>query len=318
MIGFLKYARKKRITCFVAIRSFIIGRSFHQIMAKTIKRLSLYLWHNKLDHILNELSNESNTYVTFARCDVHDELSADITEDRGNHPHIHATSTSNNKTPSTTSDLQFNLPPPLITMIVEYLPLPLQYVHDLDNNGLMRWLGTNGAGPNTPFRNPITHGKMTVHINGDLYRYSFPSIHRIVDPNYDSPREAQTSTFYPSYHHPSVSITFDLQSCVGIQLMCYTLYHGSVQRQVIREQLLQWTIDASMDNMTWTILDERVENKEQCDNWVRTRNINRLLLKDQAFFRYIRLTQTGFNSSGGNALSLSNIEFYGNVHVNKT
>ena len=70
--------------------------------------------------------------------------------------------------------------------------------------------------------------------------------------------------------------------------------------------LCKWVIEASNDNSTWTILDERTEQMSpgivkvfECAN------------RPIQPFKFIRLRQTGPNSAGRHSLAVSGIDFYG-------
>ena len=70
--------------------------------------------------------------------------------------------------------------------------------------------------------------------------------------------------------------------------------------------LCKWVIEASNDNSTWTILDERTEEMKpgvvkvfECAN------------RPFKTFKFIRLRQTGPNSAGRHSLAVSFLDFYG-------
>jgi hypothetical protein len=76
--------------------------------------------------------------------------------------------------------------------------------------------------------------------------------------------------------------------------------------------LLEWTASGSNDGNSWTILDHQ---KTQALNG---NFITKLFeygdkSSDSAFYRYLRLTQTGKNSYGNDYLMLSSIEFFGSI-----
>jgi hypothetical protein len=73
---------------------------------------------------------------------------------------------------------------------------------------------------------------------------------------------------------------------------------------------LQWTLNGSMDGQTWTILD--IQNTQELRGSSKT-SIFRCNdgSSGSHFYRYIRLLQTGKNSSGYDFLVLSNAEFFG-------
>jgi hypothetical protein len=74
--------------------------------------------------------------------------------------------------------------------------------------------------------------------------------------------------------------------------------------------LLHWSISGSNDAQTWTLLDRRDTDE------LNGRSIVKSFACSRGFempFRYIRLTQTGANSSSHNHLSVCNIEFFGTL-----
>jgi hypothetical protein len=74
--------------------------------------------------------------------------------------------------------------------------------------------------------------------------------------------------------------------------------------------LVEWQLSGSIDGNKWTIVDD--EKTQDLNGKSITKifhcNVNS---SDCQFYRYIRLTQTGKNSSGYDHLELSNIEFFG-------
>jgi hypothetical protein len=76
--------------------------------------------------------------------------------------------------------------------------------------------------------------------------------------------------------------------------------------------LLQWRLAGSRDGTTWESIDVR-KTQELNGNYI-TKTFSCSVPSDGSrFYRYIRLTQTGKNSSGHDRLMLGNIEFFGTM-----
>jgi hypothetical protein len=76
--------------------------------------------------------------------------------------------------------------------------------------------------------------------------------------------------------------------------------------------LLKWELSGSEDGNMWVIVD-RKETNDLNDNYV-TKTFSCNVERSYAdFYRYIRLQQTGKNSSGSDYLQLANIEFFGSM-----
>jgi hypothetical protein len=76
--------------------------------------------------------------------------------------------------------------------------------------------------------------------------------------------------------------------------------------------LLEWILSGSNDGNSWTIVDSRKTEE------LNGKYLTKLFECDTKssvvqFYRYIRLTQTGKNSSGRDFLQLGNIEFFGSI-----
>lgn len=81
------------------------------------------------------------------------------------------------------------------------------------------------------------------------------------------------------------------------------------------ECLQHWCIEGSNDNENWKILDTRSDEKSLLENRAEnTFSIKNNLEKDE-YYRYLRIRQTGLNSSGNNELFFSSIEFFGNIQT---
>jgi hypothetical protein len=76
--------------------------------------------------------------------------------------------------------------------------------------------------------------------------------------------------------------------------------------------LLQWQLSGSNNGNEWTIVDER-NTQELNGNYVTKMYHCSATSSVSQYYRYIRLTQTGKNSSGSDYLMLANIEFFGSM-----
>jgi hypothetical protein len=106
---------------------------------------------------------------------------------------------------------------------------------------------------------------------------------------------------------PNSWIQFDFKSRV-VSLTDYTL----ISQRRSEEWLLEWKLSGSMDDRLWTDLDQRhtqalkgsgITKTFHCSESSSVRN----------FYRYIRLTQTGKNSSRRNHLILAHVELFGSM-----
>ena len=75
--------------------------------------------------------------------------------------------------------------------------------------------------------------------------------------------------------------------------------------------LIQWVIEGSNDGRSWEELDSR--NTQDLNGRYITKTYDCQRKRSESY-RYLRLRQTGNNSSGGDALRLSEIEFFGVLH----
>jgi hypothetical protein len=76
--------------------------------------------------------------------------------------------------------------------------------------------------------------------------------------------------------------------------------------------LLQWEVTGSIDKITWVVIDTQ-NTQELNGNWITKIFSCPDNPSGPRFYRYIRLTQTGKESSGNYYLLLGNIEFFGSM-----
>jgi hypothetical protein len=76
--------------------------------------------------------------------------------------------------------------------------------------------------------------------------------------------------------------------------------------------LLQWALSGSVDGHTWITLDQR-NTQDLNANYVVKSYACESVQSPAPFFRFIRLTQYGVDSSGWQHLLLSKLELFGFV-----
>ena len=76
--------------------------------------------------------------------------------------------------------------------------------------------------------------------------------------------------------------------------------------------LIQWVIEGSNDGGSWEELDSRNTQDLNGNSITKTYDCQSMRSKS---YRYLRLRQTGKNSSGWDYLRLSEIEFFGVLHL---
>jgi hypothetical protein len=111
--------------------------------------------------------------------------------------------------------------------------------------------------------------------------------------------------YWASQNYPDSWLCFDFKD-KRISLQHYTLKSGGENYYFI-----QWEIEGSVNGNTWKSLDKR-NTREMCGNFsVKTYACSNA--SPNEFFRFIRMRQTGKNSSNRDYLLLCNIEFFGNL-----
>jgi hypothetical protein len=116
-----------------------------------------------------------------------------------------------------------------------------------------------------------------------------------------------TSEFWSSKEETNSWICFDFCE-KRISLEHYTLKSRGGQNI---NHLIQWEVERSNDGSTWTILDKRNTRELAGMNLVKT--FECCGENQSTFSRYIRLRQTGKNSSNADCITLCNIEFFGDL-----
>lgn len=100
----------------------------------------------------------------------------------------------------------------------------------------------------------------------------------------------------------------DLTEKHALYLTHYTLRHGRYRR---RSVLLNWRLEGSLDERTWTTLRNHENDFGLIRHRVSYSTCTWAIDRNPSAFRYFRVLQTGKNSSGKLDISLSGIELYG-------
>jgi hypothetical protein len=161
--------------------------------------------------------------------------------------------------------------------------------------------------PSQPFKGIISH--LSAECGGNVHTHGIVSItasstcrnacHQVVD--YDWKNYWCTDNVANSW------IQFDFKSR-RISPTHYTIRSdGSGYNH-----LLTWSLDGSNDGTSWTPLDRRDTN-DLNGNYVVKSYDCQSNQSPSSGFRFVRLTQTGADSSGSNYLLLGNLEFFGKM-----
>ncbi|OHT01448.1 hypothetical protein TRFO_31779 [Tritrichomonas foetus] len=120
-------------------------------------------------------------------------------------------------------------------------------------------------------------------------------VHFVADSEWDS--------YWYSENEPDSWIQFDFQNYL-ITLTDYTIQSDGSDGN----HLMRWAIEGSNDGFIWEILDNRITQDLDGFYIIKTYSVN-----TRKAFRYIRLKQTGKNSSFQDFLLISNLEFFGSI-----
>jgi hypothetical protein len=154
-------------------------------------------------------------------------------------------------------------------------------------SGLISYLGS------LCFGNVHEKGVVEITCSSNDYNHCWDVV------NYDS------NHYWYTTDSPNSWIQFDLKEWV-VSLTHYSLKSDGNGRN----HLLQWALSGSEDGKTWVILDREQTNDLNGNYVTKTFSCNGERSCGN-FYRYIRLQQTGKNSSGNDRLMLANIEFFG-------
>eukprot|EP01156_Anaeramoeba_ignava_P017334 Anaeramoba_ignava/a676_24.p1 GENE.a676_24~~a676_24.p1 ORF type:complete len:480 (-),score=133.29 a676_24:29-1363(-) len=170
-----------------------------------------------------------------------------------------------------------------------------EYQKDFDTNGIIYYIGTFGK--KKTFANPAKDSQSQFKIYASSIEKGDP-----LDLTSRSTPQFWTRDI------PSSWVIFDFGENRTVTLNYYTLMHGGNYRA---DTLRNWDIQGSNDKQSWKVLrqhrnDDSLDGKFATCSWRITQNLD----KD---FRYIRLLQTGYNSTHHNFLVLAGVEFYGEL-----
>lgn len=196
-------------------------------------------------------------------------------------------------TPSKRNDTEDTpAPNPRMTPRAAYA-ISLEYQHDFDEHGLFYYIGTNAG--KEEWSNPGMRGRVRVTC-------SSTEKGNIVD------LVGRTSTECWSMDVPSSWVMINLGSSRSLVPNYYTLRHGGNSRA---DGLRNWTLQGSNDAKNWTILIRHVNDASLNNNYA---SASWPIPNCTQAYRYFRVLQNGRNSSNHNFLSLSGVEFYGDLY----
>ena len=112
------------------------------------------------------------------------------------------------------------------------------------------------------------------------------------------------NNFWGSDNEPNSFVQFDFKS------RCVCLSQYSLKSDGCGHHLLSWVIEVSDDGSTWEVVDERTTQDLNGNYIEKTYECSK---RSDRFVRFVRLRQTGKNSSGIDSLYLSEIEFFGKL-----
>jgi len=172
--------------------------------------------------------------------------------------------------------------------------LTFEYSHDFDDRGVLYWIGTKGG--TAKWRNP------SLVENGVSATAS--SVQRGDPINIVGRKSTECWTM----DVPASWYCVDLGSTRTLLLTAYTLRHGGNSKQ---DCLRNWVMQCSDDGITWLVLSRHRDEEVLNSNFA---TYTWTIYSCTKPFRYFRLLQTGHNSSNHNFLSLSGVEFYGELY----
>ena len=118
------------------------------------------------------------------------------------------------------------------------------------------------------------------------------------------------NNYWFSKNEPNSYIQFDFKS-IRVCLTHYSLKSDGATGY----HLLSWILEVSNDGSTWEAVDERNTQDLNGIYMVKTYECGK---RSDSFVRFVRMRQTGNNSSGDNYFILSEIEFFGQLETTST
>jgi hypothetical protein len=171
--------------------------------------------------------------------------------------------------------------------------ISLEYHSDFDEHGLFYYIGTNGF--KEEWSNPGIRGRVRVTCSSQEKG-------NVVDVVGRAPTECWTMDV------PASWIMINLGSSRSLVPNYYTLRHGGNSKA---DCLRNWTLQGSNDAKNWTVLIRHSNDTSLNGNFA---TCSWPIPNCTQAYRYFRVLQTGRNSSNHNFLSLSGIEFYGDLY----
>ncbi|KAF2073310.1 hypothetical protein CYY_005363 [Polysphondylium violaceum] len=173
----------------------------------------------------------------------------------------------------------------------------LEHVADFDKFGLFYYIGTNGG--KEEWSNPALRGRVRVTFSSQEKGNATDCVGR-------TPSECWTMDV------PASWISINLGSSRTMVPTSYTLRHGGNSKA---DCLRNWTLQGSMDSKNWTVLvrhsnDSSLNGNFSTCTWP--------IPNCTQAYRHFRILQTGRNSSNHNFLSISGIEFYGDLYETRS
>jgi len=171
--------------------------------------------------------------------------------------------------------------------------ISLEYHSDFDEHGLFYYIGTNGG--REEWSNPGIRGRARVTCSSQEKG-------NVVDVIGRAPTECWTMDV------PASWIMINLGSTRSLVPNYYTLRHGGNSKA---DCLRNWTLQGSNDAKNWVLLNRHSSDCSLNGNFA---TCSWPISNCTQAYRYFRVLQTGRNSSNHNFLSLSGIEFYGDLY----
>jgi len=171
--------------------------------------------------------------------------------------------------------------------------ISLEYHSDFDEHGLFYYIGTNAG--KEEWSNPGIRGRVRVTCSSQEKG-------NIVD------LVGRTSTECWSMDVPSSWVMINLGSSRSLVPNFYTLRHGGNSKA---DGLRNWTLQGSNDAKNWTVLIRHINDNSLNGNYA---SCSWPIPNCTQAYRFFRVLQNGRNSSNHNFLSLSGIEFYGDLY----
>ena len=167
-----------------------------------------------------------------------------------------------------------------------------EFEDSADTRGILYWLGTNGG--TTEWCNPGERELVTVSRSS----YGHGKAMDVAD---------RKASWCSTSNKPNQWWKIDFGDKTAVNVAAYSLRHGwSGSAGALRN----WSLEGSNDNKRWGTLiqhrnDATLNGKYAFATWK--------VDAGEAYYRYLRVRQTGKNSAGTHALRLCGMEVYGQI-----